>query len=121
MSKDIDPRTAFVKREADGEYYLNDAATALLMGVNPDVLTQHYQRSGSRDAMSLPVTLRQAGIRRNKEFAALTNSAEPDMGDALIHYAQQDGVELIFEDATGERITLAPKPFWRRDGGDSHN
>ncbi|MDL9944278.1 hypothetical protein QSJ19_01500 [Gordonia sp. ABSL11-1] len=118
--RDLDPSTAFVKREPDGEYYLNHAATALLMGVDPSVLMQYYRDAGAGQAIyALPDTLRQAGIRRSKEFAAMTDSAEPDMGDALIYYARQDGVELVFEDMTGERITLCAKPFWRRDGGDA--
>ncbi|MGW6034702.1 hypothetical protein ACWFOS_13645 [Gordonia terrae] len=106
-----------VKREADGEYYLNDVATALLLGISAETLRSHAQTQGGRVAYDLPETVTQSGRRRVKEFGAATGTTEPDMGDALIHFANLEGVELIFEDATGERITLSAPGFWRRNGG----
>lgn len=53
-------------------------------------------------------TLRRAGIRRNSEFIARTDSAKHDMGDAL-----------IFEDAEGTRAVGVPPTFWSSGGGES--
>lgn len=108
---------AVVTLNADGEYYLNDVATALIIGVSAETLRAHAVRDeNGRDAFRLPETLVRSGRRRTREFGLMTGTTEPDMGDALIHYANQEGVELIFEDATGERITLSAPAFWRNGG-----
>lgn len=114
-----DTDTAVVKYDADGEYYLNDAATALLFGVTLDVLNEYVRVEGGRTAYRVPETLRRNGIRRRKEYEAAAGIDEPDMGEALIHYARTDGVELVYEDVDGKRTTVVPKPFWRNGGADS--
>ncbi|OUC77284.1 hypothetical protein CA982_17820 [Gordonia lacunae] len=93
-------------------------ATALIIGVSAETLRSHAVRDDhGRAAYRLPETLIRSGRRRTREFGEMTGTTEPDMGDALIHFANLEGVELIFEDATGERITLSAPGFWRRNGG----
>ncbi|MGW0455269.1 hypothetical protein [Gordonia sputi] len=111
--------TAVIKYDADGEYYLNDAAAALMFGVTLDVLERHVSSEGGRTSHLIPETLRRSGIRRRKEYEAAVGMEEPDFGETLIYYARIDGVELVYEDAAGARTVVVPKPFWRKEGGDT--
>lgn len=111
--------TAVIKYDADGEYYLNDAATALLFGITLDVLNEYVRVEDGRTLYRIPDMMRQSGIRRRKEYEAAAGIDEPDMGQSLIHYARTDGVELVYEDADGERTVVVPKPFWRNGGADA--
>lgn len=110
--------TAVIKLETDGQYFFNDAATALLLGINVETLRTLAAEAGCRTPDELPDGVIKSGRRRAKEFAAASGAEEPDVGEALIFYAKREGVELIYEDAEGERFTLAPP---REQNGNSAN
>ncbi|MGW6035294.1 hypothetical protein ACWFOS_16710 [Gordonia terrae] len=108
---------AVIKLDANGDYYFNDAATALLLGINVDTLRTLADDAGCRTPDELPDDVIKSGRRRAKEFAAATGAEDPDVGAALIFYANREGVELIYEDAEGERFPLATPT--EPNGGDA--
>lgn len=112
--------TAVIKLEPDGQYFFNDAATALLLGISVDTLRTLAAEAGCRTPDELPDEVIKSGLRRAKEFAAASGAQDPDVGEALIYYAKKEGVELIYEDADGERFTLA-SPTGRNGGTAPHS
>ena len=84
----------------DGEVWINSECTALMFGVEPDVIA----RVG--DLTRLPQFLIKHGIRRRKEYEALVGSTDIDLPALLMHYARVEGVELVYDNGTGSRQVL---------------
>lgn len=97
--------TGTIRRLPDGELYMDDQATALLFGVDVDTITFVSKGSG-RAAMNLPDQLRKAGIRRRKEYEAMTGDPNPDMLGCLVYHAHLEGIGLVYDNGEGDLITL---------------
>ncbi|WP_238422701.1 hypothetical protein [Gordonia sp. 'Campus'] len=106
--------TAVLRLQPDGEVHMNDQCAALMFGVDVSIIKRSVTDNDGRVAGSLPPLVVRNGIRRRKEYEAMTGTTDIDLSDALAYWARLDGVELVYEDDNGKRVVLVQGP-----GGDA--
>lgn len=97
---------AILQLRPDGEVLMNDRCTALMLGVSVEALGCYIREGGGRTSYSLPPLVIKNGIRRRKEFEAITGRIDIDLRAALMYWAWLEGVELVCDDAEGQRVVL---------------